>query len=163
MPGLGRLGELGERRAGTPDVMAGAETQPVRLHDHDLDGVVSLGVLQAILHVPDHGRVLGIGLDLDAYVDRVVKPGLPALYNGALVPAAQAEALGFRIQICGSSHSVAFYAVRNALQTVKEAGQLPAVSSIEATSALAPGVPDIRDLLGLPDVYEQERRYKVTS
>jgi hypothetical protein len=94
---------------------------------------------------------------------KVVKAGLPALYNGALVPAAEAEALGFRIQICGSSHSVAYYAVRRALQAVRETGQLPAEPPIKATAALSSDVPDIRDLLGLPDVYERERRYQITS
>jgi 2,3-dimethylmalate lyase len=101
--------------------------------------------------------------DLDAYVDKVVKAGLPALYNGALVPAAEAEALGFRIQICGSSHSVAYHAVRRALRAGKENGQLPAGPLIAATAGLAAEVPDIRDLLGLPDVYEREQRYKITS
>ena len=101
--------------------------------------------------------------DLDAYVDKVVSAGLPALYNGALVPAAEAQALGFRIQILGSSHHVAYHAVRQALRAVKVTGQLPAGPLINATAALATEVPDIRDLLGLPDVYELERRYKVTS
>jgi 2,3-dimethylmalate lyase len=100
--------------------------------------------------------------DLDAYVDHVVKPGLPALYNGALVPAAQAQALGFRIQICGSAHAVAYYAVRRALEAVRDTGQLPAGPPIAATAALGADVPDIRDLLGLPDVYERERRYQIT-
>jgi 2-methylisocitrate lyase-like PEP mutase family enzyme len=100
--------------------------------------------------------------DLDAYVDKVVRAGLPALYNGALVPAAEAEALGFRIQICGSTHSVAYYAVRRALQAVRDTGQLPAGAPIEATAALSSDVPDIRDLLGLPEVYDLERRYGVT-
>src|SRR5262249_20369381 len=53
--------ELGERRAGTADVMAGAETPTVGLHDHDLDRVVGLGVVQAVLDVPHHRRVLGVG------------------------------------------------------------------------------------------------------
>ena len=102
--------------------------------------------------------------DLDAYVARVVKPGLPALYNGALVPAAEAEALGFRIQIlAGAAHRTAYYAVRRALQTVKDTGQMPAGPLINATSALDADVPDIRHLLGLPDIYELERRYKVTT
>jgi hypothetical protein len=91
-----------------------------------------------------------------------VAAGLPALYNGALVPAAEAQALGFRIQICGSSHSVAYFAVRDALRAVKETGQLPAAAPIAATAALADQVPDIRDLLGLPEIYELERRYQVT-
>jgi 2-methylisocitrate lyase-like PEP mutase family enzyme len=100
--------------------------------------------------------------DLDAYIDHVVKPGLPALYNGNLIPAAEAQALGFRIQICGSSHSVAYYAIRRALEAVRDTGQLPAGPPIEATAALGADVPDIRDLLGLPDVYERERRYQIT-
>jgi 2-methylisocitrate lyase-like PEP mutase family enzyme len=100
--------------------------------------------------------------DLDAYVDNVVKPGLPALYNGALVPAAEARALGFRIQICGSSHSVAYYTVRRAMEAIRDTGQLPAGPAIEATAALGGDVPDIRDLLGLPEVYELERRYQIT-
>ena len=101
--------------------------------------------------------------DLDNYVDKVVNAGLPALYNGALVPANEAQALGFRIQICGSTHSVAGYAVRRALQAVRDTGQLPRGPLIEATAALSSEVPDIRDLLGLPDVYERERRYQITS
>jgi 2,3-dimethylmalate lyase len=101
--------------------------------------------------------------DLDTYVAKVVNAGLPALYNGALIPAAHAQALGFRIQICGSTHSVAYYAVRHALQAIKETGQLPAGPPLEATAGLGSEVPDIRDLLGLPDVYEQERRYQITT
>jgi 2-methylisocitrate lyase-like PEP mutase family enzyme len=102
--------------------------------------------------------------DLDAYVDRVVRPGLPALYNGALVPAAEAGALGFRIQIlAGAALISAYHAVCRTLRTLKDTGQLPAGPLTEATPALDADVPDIRDLLGLPDVYERERRYKVTT
>jgi 2,3-dimethylmalate lyase len=38
--------------------------------------------------------------DLDAYVEEVVRRDIPSLYNGALVSSREAEALGFRIQIC---------------------------------------------------------------
>jgi len=102
--------------------------------------------------------------DLDGYVDRVVRPGLPALYNGALVPAAEAEALGFRIQILpGAALQAAFEAIRGALQTVKDTGRQPAVSPGGATPASAAGLGSITDLLGLPAVYDLERRYRVTS
>jgi 2,3-dimethylmalate lyase len=104
------------------------------------------------------------GADLDAYIDRVVKPGLPALYNGALVPAAEAEAFGFRIQIlAGAALISAYYAVCRTLQTVKDTGQLPTGPLVEATAAIDADVPDIRDLLGLPDIYERERRYQVIT
>lgn len=101
--------------------------------------------------------------DLDAYVDRVVRQGLPALYNGALVPAAEAEALGFRIQIlAGAALLAAFHAIRSALQIVKDTGEQPPVSPGEARPAVAAGLEDIADMLGLPDVYELEQRYMVT-
>jgi 2,3-dimethylmalate lyase len=102
--------------------------------------------------------------DLDGYVDQVVRPGLPALYNGALVPAPEAEALGFRIQILpGAALQAAFHAIRSALQTVKDTGQQPALSPGEATPASAAGLGSITDMLGLPAVYDLERRYLVTS
>jgi 2,3-dimethylmalate lyase len=37
--------------------------------------------------------------DLDDYVERVVASGLPCLYNGALVGAAEAAEMGFQVQI----------------------------------------------------------------
>jgi 2,3-dimethylmalate lyase len=102
--------------------------------------------------------------DLDCYVDQVVRPGLPALYNGALIPAAEAEALGFRIQILpGAALQAAFHAVRAALQTVRDTGQQPAVPPGEAGPASTAGLGSITDMLGLPAVYDLERRYAVTS
>jgi 2-methylisocitrate lyase-like PEP mutase family enzyme len=97
--------------------------------------------------------------DLDAYVQKVVKAGLPALYNGALVPAARAEALGFRVQICGGSHGIAYYAMRSALLGVKQNGNPPSGPLIEATAWLEDEVPAITDVLGLPDIYTLERQY----
>ena len=63
MPGRHRLGELGKgRTAAATDVVAGAEPVAVRLHEDDLDAVVALGVLQAVLDVPHHRRVLRVRL-----------------------------------------------------------------------------------------------------
>jgi 2-methylisocitrate lyase-like PEP mutase family enzyme len=102
--------------------------------------------------------------DLDGYVDQVVRPGLPALYNGALVPASEAEALGFRIQILpGAALQAAFNAIHSALQTVKDTGRQPALAPGEARPASAAGLGSITDMLGLPAVYELERKYAVTS
>jgi 2,3-dimethylmalate lyase len=101
--------------------------------------------------------------DLDCYVDRVVRQGLPALYNGALVPAAEAEALGFRVQIlAGAALLAAFRAIRSAFQGIKDTGQQPAVPSGDTTSAGAAGIGDITDVLGLPAVYELEQKYVAT-
>jgi 2,3-dimethylmalate lyase len=102
--------------------------------------------------------------DLDGYVEQIVRPGLPALYNGALVPAAEAEALGFRIQILpGAALQAAFHAIRGALQTVKDTGQQPALSPGEASPISAAGLGSITDVLGLPAVYDLEREYMVNS
>jgi 2,3-dimethylmalate lyase len=98
--------------------------------------------------------------DLDGYVDQVVRPGLPALYNGALVPASEAEALGFRIQILpGAALQAVFNAIHSALQTVKDTGRQPALAPGEARPASAAGLGSITEVLGLPAVYDLERRY----
>jgi 2,3-dimethylmalate lyase len=102
--------------------------------------------------------------DLDCYVDLIVRHGLPALYNGALVPAAEAEALGFRIQIlAGAALLAAFRAIQGAFQAIKDTGQQPALRPGDATSASAVRLGDITDVLGLPTVYELEQRYMATS
>jgi 2,3-dimethylmalate lyase len=98
--------------------------------------------------------------DLDAYVDHVVKPGLPALYNGALVPAAQAQALGFRIQIlAGAALSAAYAEVYKAMLLLRGTGDIRAVTA--EIQAGTPAGAALTDVLGLPAVYESERRYSV--
>src|SRR5437763_8839209 len=62
MAGIHRLLELWERRSRPPHVMARTETIPVCLHYDDLHRVVRLGILQAVLDVPHHWRVLSIRL-----------------------------------------------------------------------------------------------------
>jgi 2,3-dimethylmalate lyase len=102
--------------------------------------------------------------DIDDYIDQIVKQGLPALYNGALISAAEAEALGFRIQILPVvALDAAFQAIRSALQTVKDTGQQPSVSPGNAMPPSGAELTDITDLMGLPAVYELEQRYKVPS
>jgi hypothetical protein len=78
--------------------------------------------------------------------------------------------LGFRIQILpGAALQAAFEAIRGALQFVKDTGQQPAVSPDAAITpgaagpASTAGLGSITDMLGLPTVYDLERRYMVTS
>jgi 2-methylisocitrate lyase-like PEP mutase family enzyme len=98
--------------------------------------------------------------DLDAYVERVVAAGLPALYNGALVPAAEAQALGFRIQIlAGAALMAAYSEVYKAMLLLRRDGDVSAIAK-ELQASLAAGE-SITDVLGLPAVYESERRYAV--
>jgi 2,3-dimethylmalate lyase len=98
--------------------------------------------------------------DLDAYVERVVAAGLPALYNGALVPAAQAQALGFRIQIlAGAALMAAYSEVYKAMLLLRRDGDVSAITK-ELQASLSAGE-SITDVLGLPAVYESERRYAV--
>jgi 2-methylisocitrate lyase-like PEP mutase family enzyme len=98
--------------------------------------------------------------DLDNYVDKVVKAGLPALYNGALVPAAEAQALGFRIQILAGAALMAAYAeVYQAMLLLRRTGDPSAIS--REIQAGTPAGQSLTDILGLPAVYESERRYSV--
>jgi 2,3-dimethylmalate lyase len=102
--------------------------------------------------------------DLDNYVSRVVAPGLPALYNGALIGADEADRLGFRIQIlAGAALFAAYSGIYQALAGVRETGSYPAEAAILVEGAGGAGLPAITDVLGLPDVYGLERKYQVDS
>ena len=98
--------------------------------------------------------------DLDNYVDKVVNAGLPALYNGALIPANEAQALGFRIQILAGAALMAAYAeVYQAMLLLRRTGDASAISA--EIQAGTPAGQSLTDILGLPAVYESERRYSV--
>jgi 2-methylisocitrate lyase-like PEP mutase family enzyme len=100
--------------------------------------------------------------DLDNYVSRVVAPGLPALYNGALISADEADRLGFRIQIlAGAALFAAYSSMYQALARVRETGSYPADAAVLTDGAANGQLPAITDVLGLPDVYGLERRYQV--
>jgi 2,3-dimethylmalate lyase len=100
--------------------------------------------------------------DLDNYVRRVVAPGLPALYNGALIGAGEAQRLGFRIQIlAGAALFAAYSGIYQALAEVRETGSYQAEAAILADSAGNGKLPPITHVLGLPEVYGLERRYQV--
>jgi len=93
--------------------------------------------------------------DLDVYTDALVRRGVPCLYNGGLVSTQEAAARGFKIQITGGGHGIAYLAVRDALRELKRTGKGPQLSLRDDDFA------NITDLLGLPKIYEMERRYQV--
>ena len=98
--------------------------------------------------------------DLLEYARRVVDRGLPALYNGALRPAGRIEDLGFRVQIvAGAALSAAYSEAYKALLLAHRTGDLRSVT--QEIQARTPADESLTDVLGLPAVYQAERRYAV--
>ncbi len=92
--------------------------------------------------------------DLLEYARRVVDQGLPALYNGALRSAGQVQDLGFRVQIvAGASLGAVVASLWEGYGSLYRDGMPPS----EPTSTF----PRLLDVLGLPDIYVKEARYKV--
>ncbi len=93
--------------------------------------------------------------DLDVYGRELAQRGIPCLYNGGLVATGEVAQRGFKLQIAGGGHGIAFLAVRQALRELKRTGKGPQLSLRGDTFT------GITDLLGLPQIYEMERRYEV--
>jgi len=94
--------------------------------------------------------------DLETYSKRLASQGIPCLYNGALVSASEASALGFRIQILAGLALGAVYASANeAMRALKETGSTHMVREKYRT----PDDEGLNELLGLSEAYEVERRY----
>ena len=99
--------------------------------------------------------------DLTAYSDVLAKKGLPCLYNGGLVSAEEAAELGFKVQIiAGLALSAVYNATLGAMRALMETGS--AEQFRERFDEPPPG-DGMNELLGLPRVYEIERRYGVTA
>lgn len=90
--------------------------------------------------------------DLDTYTRRLVEQDIPCLYNGALEPAPEVAARGFKIMITGGGHFLSYVAVLQALQDVKRGGGIGEPRDTERFNATT-------SLLGLPEIYELEKRY----
>jgi 2-methylisocitrate lyase-like PEP mutase family enzyme len=91
--------------------------------------------------------------EIETYVERVVRHGIPTLFNGTDLSADEAKELGFKIQI----QSVALYASYRAefwaLQALRQTGRKPEVPADQRE------VPPFTDIVGLPEVYEFEANY----
>jgi 2-methylisocitrate lyase-like PEP mutase family enzyme len=80
---------------------------------------------------------------------------LPRMYNGDLLPTQEVAAQGFKLMICGSTIWLVYKQVRDAFEELKETGRVD--PSRVATRW------DAADMLGLPEVYELERKYGVSE
>jgi len=90
--------------------------------------------------------------DLAEYSKRVIKAGIPALYNGSLAPTQEVGSLGFSLMITGGGHGLSYMAVKRAMQEVKSGSyQYGDRSRLDFNG--------ITDLLGLPEIYELEGRF----
>mgnify|MGYP003305842551 FL=1 len=89
--------------------------------------------------------------DMDIYTTRLVEQGLPCLYNGALLPVSEIAKRGFKIMITGGGHALSYAAVRQALLDLKQ-GDGGEGRDLEQFNT-------ITSLLGLPEIYELEKRY----
>jgi 2-methylisocitrate lyase-like PEP mutase family enzyme len=90
--------------------------------------------------------------DLEQYTNRLVKQGIPSLYNGSLAPAGEIASRGFSIMITGGGHGLSYLAVRKAMRELKATGRQSTEGRMDFGS--------ITDLLGLPEIYELEARYR---
>ncbi|MFQ5880313.1 MAG: oxaloacetate decarboxylase [Dehalococcoidia bacterium] len=87
--------------------------------------------------------------ELEAYAKAL--PGVPKMYNGQLLPTHELQRMGFKINIVMSTFVVVVHALRDALSELKTSGAVGIAGS--------PHDPEITELLGLPRIYEMERKY----
>ena len=91
--------------------------------------------------------------DLENYAADL--PGLKRLYNGDLLSTQEVEAMGFKLMICGSTIWLVYKQVRDAFEELKSTGQVD--PNRYATRM------DAAETLGLPEIYELERKYGVSK
>jgi hypothetical protein len=80
---------------------------------------------------------------------------LPCMYNGDLAPTQEVAALGYRLMICGSTIWLAYKQLREAVEELQHTGRV----NPERYGTRW----DVAGLLGLDQVYELERQYKVVE
>ena len=90
--------------------------------------------------------------DLKSYASDLAE--FPRMYNGDLLPTQDVEAMGYKLMICGSTIWLVYKAVRDAFSELKEVGAVDPARYATRD--------DVSNLLGLPEVYEMERKYGVT-
>lgn len=90
--------------------------------------------------------------DLERYQRDIASHGIPCLYNGGLEPTREIAERGFKLTITGGGHGLSFAAVRKALLDLKATGGRQQDRDLSQFGS-------ITDLLGLPEIYELERRY----
>ena len=76
---------------------------------------------------------------------------VPRMYNGDLLPTQEVAALGYKLMICGSTIWLVYQQVRDSFEELMRVGKVD--------PARYGNRMQVADLLGLPEVYELERRY----
>ena len=95
--------------------------------------------------------------ELEVYSEELALKGVPCLYNGGLVTAEDAERMGFKIQIlAGLALGAVFNSATAAMQELNATGT---VRQTIARFGPSNGREEVNDVLGVPEVYELERRY----
>ena len=76
---------------------------------------------------------------------------VPRMYNGDLLPTQEVADLGYKLMICGSTIWLVYQQVRDSFEELMRVGKVD--------PARYGNRMQVADLLGLPEVYELERRY----
>jgi 2-methylisocitrate lyase-like PEP mutase family enzyme len=99
--------------------------------------------------------------ELEIYSRELAKKGIPCLYNGGLVTADVAQAMGFKIQIlAGLALGAVFKSATAAMQELNASGS---VRQTMAQFSPAAETKSVNDILGVPEVYELEQRYDLAA
>jgi 2-methylisocitrate lyase-like PEP mutase family enzyme len=88
--------------------------------------------------------------DLDEYSRRL--SDLPCLYNGQLCPANEIESRGFKIMIHTGTLAIAYRAVRDAMEELRDRGRISAAEDVRLFA-------DLVKLLGVSEALARSGRY----
>jgi 2-methylisocitrate lyase-like PEP mutase family enzyme len=99
--------------------------------------------------------------ELEIYSRELAQKGVPCLYNGGLVTAADAGRMGFKIQIlAGLSLGAVFKSATAAMQELNSSG-----TTRQTVAQFGPPAKGetVNDILGVPEIYELEQRYDLAT
>ena len=91
--------------------------------------------------------------DLTQYAEDL--HGVARLYNGDLLPTQDVAAMGYKLMICGGTIWLIYKQVRDSFEELKGTGRVDPERYGNRW--------DVADLLGLNEIYEQERKYGVSQ
>jgi len=97
------------------------------------------------------------GLKTREHIETVAKSlrGIPLLYNGGYVSVQEAEDLGYKVMITAGTIFAVYKCVRHLMQELKNTGRTSISAEREHLFR------EFTDFIGLPEIYEAERRYGV--
>ena len=82
-------------------------------------------------------------------------PDVARLYNGDLLPTQDVAAMGYKLMICGSTIWLVYKQIRDSFEELMRTGKV----NPERYGTRW----DVADLMGLNEIYEQERKYGVSQ